>query len=357
MTPLALLLLTSPESRAQDTGDVFVSLPKDQVGEIFVDGQPSGATAPGTVQVSAGTHMIQVKGDCLSDTRSADVGANGVTRLDMELKPLGGFAQITATPAEAAVRLDGSLIETPAAIELSCGRHTLVTKADRYLTDEREFVVEMGGAYSVNVELGLEGFGSLSVIVTPIDAKVFLDGSEVATGPTTIPEVPKGKHLVGATADDLPPREADVVVEEGKTARVELDLTGASDAPTELVVTDPITDAPKPEREPRDVNLGKIAGGSALIGVGVAALGAGTAIRLQGLEFHDHYSALDGDGDGFIDPENEAEAKRLWEQEIRPRKVQSAALFGVGGLAIAGGAGVFIILEDDGAMLGVTGRF
>ena len=179
MTPLALLLLTSPESRAQDTGDVFVSLPKDQVGEIFVDGQPSGATAPGTVQVSAGTHMIQVKGDCLSDTRSADVGANGVTRLDMELKPLGGFAQITATPAEAAVRLDGSLIETPAAIELSCGRHTLVTKADRYLTDEREFVVEMGGAYSVNVELGLEGFGSLSVIVTPIDAKVFLDGSEV----------------------------------------------------------------------------------------------------------------------------------------------------------------------------------
>ncbi len=161
--------------------------------------------------------------------------------------------------------------------------------------------------------------------------------------------------LIVAAGHEL--READVVVEEGKTARVELDLTGASDAPTELVVTDPITDAPKPEREPRDVNLGKIAGGSALIGVGVAALGAGTAIRLQGLEFHDHYSALDGDGDGFIDPENEAEAKRLWEQEIRPRKVQSAALFGVGGLAIAGGAGVFIILEDDGAMLGVTGRF
>lgn len=357
MSPLALLLLMTGESRAQDSGDVFVSLPNDQTGEIFVDGQPTGESAPGTVQVSAGSHMIQVKGDCLSDTRSAEVTANGLTRLDMELRPLGGFAQISATPAEAEVRLDGTLLTLPAAIELSCGRHTLVTKADRYLTDERELKVEMGGAYSVNVDLALEGFGSLSVIVKPVDAKVFLDGSEVATGPTTIPEVPKGKHLVGATADDLAPREAAVEVEEGKTARVELDLTGASDAPTELVVEDPITDAPTPERQPRDINIGKIAAGGALIGVGVVSVSAGSAIRLKGLEFHQQYSDLDTDGDGFIDPEYEAQANRLWDDEIRPRKVQSAALFAVGGVAIAGGAGVFIVLEDDGAMLGVTGRF
>ena len=354
MTPLALLLLTISESHAQDSGDVFVSLPKDQVGEIFVDGQPTGKTAPGTVQVPAGNHMIQVKGDCLTDTRSADVQANQVTRLDMELKPLGGFAQISATPGEATVLLDGKPIDVPAAIELSCGRHTLVTRADRYITDERELVVEMGGAYTINVALGLEGFGSLSVVVNPVDAKVFLDGSEVATGPTTIPEVPQGKHLVGATANDLAPKEQTVVVEEGKTARVELDLTNTA---TELTVTDPITEAPKPEKQPRDIDVGRIAGGGALVAVGVGALGAGTAIRLQGLEFHQQYLALDEDGDDFIDPENEAEANRLWDQEIRPRKIQSAALFGVGAVAVVGGAGVFVLLEEDGAMLGVQGTF
>ena len=357
MTP-ALLLLAIAESHAQDSGDVFVSLPKDQVGEIFVDGQPTGETAPGTVQVPAGSHMIQVKGDCLSDTRSADVTANQVTRLDMELKPLGGFAQINASPAGATVRLDGALIEVPAAIELSCGRHVLKTSAERYLTDERELIVEMGGAYNINVELGMEGFGSLSVVVNPVDAKVFLDGSEVATGPTTIPEVPKGNHLVGATADDLAPREETVMVEEGKTARVELDLTipaGTEPDPVTVEVTDPTE--PKEPREPRDVNIGKIAGTGALVAVGVGALGAGTAIRLQGLEFHEQYSGLDGDGDGWIDPENEAEANRLWDQEIQPRKIQSTALFAVGGIAIAGGAGVFVLLEEDGGMVGVTGRF
>lgn len=353
MTFLALLLC--PSAFAEDAGDVFVSLPGNQTGEIFVDGQPTGQAAPGTVRVATGSHMIQVKGDCLTDTKSADVTTNAVTRLEMELKPLGGFAQIAVSPADATVLLDGEPLKVPAAIELSCGTHTLTTTASGYLTDTREVKIAMGGAYKVDVNLPLEGFGSISVVVNPVDAKVFLDGTEVATGPTTLTEVPQGSHLVGATANDLQPREQTVQVSSGEVARVELDLAAPADggAGAELVVATP----PKEPREPRDINATKLIAGGALVAVGVGAIGAGGVIRAKGLDFHEQYANLDEDGDGFIDPENETVANRLWQDEIQPRKIQSAALFTVGGIALVGGAGAFVLLEDDGAMVGLTGRF
>ncbi|MCP4807018.1 MAG: PEGA domain-containing protein [Proteobacteria bacterium] len=302
--------------------------------------------------------MVQVKGDCLTDTKSADVTTNGVTRLEMELKPLGGFAQIAVTPADATVILDGEPLKVPAAIELSCGTHTLTSTASGYLSDTRDVKIEMGGAYKVDVAMALEGFGTLSVVVNPVDAKVFLDGTEIATGPTTIPEVPKGSHLVGATANDLAPREETVEVVSGETTRVEFDLTVPSDAVGDpsLVVTVPPEEEKTP-REPREINATKLIAGGALVAVGVGAIGAGGAIRAKGLEFHEQYAALDGDGDGWIDPENEAVANRLWQDEIQPRKVQSTALFAVGGVALLGGAGAFVLLEEDGAMIGVNGRF
>lgn len=357
MSFLALLLV--PSAHAEDAGDVFVSLPGKQTGEIFVDGQPTGTSAPGTVRVSAGSHMIQVKGDCLTDTKSADVVADGVTRLEMELKPLGGFAQINATPADATVLLDGEPLKVPAAIELSCGTHTLTTTASGYLSDTRDVKIEMGGAYKVDVALALEGFGSLSVVVKPVEAKVFLDGTEVATGPTTLDEVPKGEHLVGATADGHAPREETVEIVSGEVTRVELDLTVPDGAVTdpELVVTVPPTEDEKTPREPRGINATKLIAGGALVAVGVGAIGAGSAIRAKGLQFHEQYAALDSDGDGWIDPENEAVANRLWQDEIQPRKVQSAALFAVGGVALVGGAGAFVLLEEDGAMVGITKSF
>jgi hypothetical protein len=353
----ALLALLSSPVLAGETGDVFVTLQGKQVGEIFVDGQPTGVSAPGTLKVPAGNHMIQVKGDCLSDTRSVDVGADEVARLEMNLQPLGGFVQLSATPAEAEVKLDGKPISMPTAIELTCGRHVLEATADRYLPLEQELMVDMGGAYRIDLALSLDGFGQISVVVNPVDATVFLDGTEVAVGPTTLSEVPKGKHLITARKDGMSDREAEVSVASGETTRIELDLTPGGDAPTEVAITVPPTEAEKKERE-RNANLPKLAAGGGLLVVGAGSLaGGGAMLSAANKQYGIYETDFDTNGDGYIDPPLEADAKSFFADEVRPRKVKAYTLFGVGAVALAAGTGVVVLVDSDGAMVGYTARF
>ncbi len=353
----ALLALLSSPAFAGETGDVFVTLQGKQVGEIFVDGQPTGVSAPGTLKVPSGNHMIQVKGDCLSDTRSVDVGANQVARLEMDLQPLGGFVQLSANPAEAAVTLDGAPVSVPTAMEISCGRHLLKATADRYLPYEQELLVDMGGAYKIDLQLSLDGFGQISVVVNPVDATIFLDGLEVAVGPTTLAEVPKGKHQISAKKDGLSDRETEVTVSSGGTTRVELDLTPAGAAPTEVAIVVPPTESEKRQKE-RNANLPKLVAGGGLIVVGAGSLAAGGArLSAANKQYAVYETDFDTNGDGYIDPPLEADAKDFFASEVRPAKIQAYTLFSLGGVALAAGTGVVVLVDADGAMLGYTARF
>lgn len=342
-----IMLLLSAALAAE--GSLFVQVTSGSGGRIFVDGVDTGADAPGTVQVEEGNRLIQVKGDCMSAVKSADVLPGRVTRVDMDMQPVGGFAEISAMPKEATATLDGNELALPAALPLTCGTHALVVEAKGYATQRRDVVVEMGGAYNIQVDLPLEGFGSIAVLVDPVDATVYLNGVQVAVGPTNVDEVPEGPQVVSAKKEGVGEVEETVKVLSGETTQVTLTIGNAVSTADPL----PDPDVPKEPRERTGAGM-KVVGGT-LAAAGVVAIGYGSYQRYQGYQLH--YAVDNDPRDNQIDS-GKADLYDDTKQDIVDARRTSLIMWGAG--AVLAGTGVVLLVDDQGtqgAMVTTTVRF
>ncbi len=323
-------------STALASGSIFVQLGPGQSGRIFVDGVDSQVDAPGTVQVEAGNHLVQVKGDCSSGVGSTNVADGKVARLEVDMQPIGGFAEIRGTPEGATATLDGVGTHLPAAVELTCGPHELVVTAAGYNTYSQTLTVEMGGAYRIDVALTQQGFGSLTVLVDPVDAEVLVDGQPVAVGPFTVDSIAEGEHIVTVRKEGLGENSKAINVRSGETTSVQLSVGNA------------VSTAPQPKD--RSGLGGKVAGG-ALIAAGVGAAGYGGYVRYQGYALH---KEADQDRDGRID-EGRTEYYNNNKDAIVSARRTSWVLFGASAAAL--GTGATLMVDDQGAMITGTVRF
>lgn len=356
--PLALLL--AGPAWAQDSGELYVQLPAGQSGVISVDGTSTGVQAPGTVTgLSSGEHRIQVNGDCVSASQTVRVDSGEITRVELDLKPLGGFAEVQVAPVDAVVTLDGQPLAVPGMVPLPCGTHQLQATADGYRPLDQQIEVEMGGAYRFDLALELQGLGTVQVQVQPADAQLYLDGQKQSG--TTLTNVSPGLHTVGASADGVAPREVQVEVRPDELLVVELDLTQTSEAGS--TGTAGVADVAEPIElgdpvELNERNLAPVLGGGGLMAVGVGLVAVGAVSRAQTYSaYQQDYLAFDDDGDGEIEIEFETQAQRYYEDTIAPANRRSTVFMAAGGAALVAGAGVIVFVDDGGAVLGVSGRF
>jgi len=136
-----------------------------------------------------------------------------------------GYVYIVTVPENATVFLDGVEVGKGAvfkAIEGNRFRHVSV-RAEGY--HELEGYLEVFEDEVIKFKLALEPIGgSLTVLTTPIGAKVLLDDEPKGLSPITIKPVPIGKHVVTVSqGDTVTTRE--VVIAEGETKVLEFDLS------------------------------------------------------------------------------------------------------------------------------------
>ncbi|MED5374289.1 MAG: PEGA domain-containing protein [Myxococcota bacterium] len=296
------LLLSLSLAYAQDA-TVQVSA-NTSGGKILVDGQDSGKTAPSTLTLAPGKHTIQVNGDCLTASQQVELSPGQTLPLELELQPVGGFAEIRVSDPEATLKVDDTVVPAPAMLPLACGAHSIVASAPGMATLEQSLVVEMGGAYRLNLQLEPEA----------ATAVVAEDPEPVETTPVEQPVATK------------PPE-----------------------------VAPPAQDTP---REPTPGRGAKIAG-AGIAAVGVGALATGTVIRMGTLPVYQEYAGLDTNGDGTIrSPEDASRADTMWNDQIAPARAQSMALFAIGGVCLAAGTGVLVFVDDEGRpVMGYSGTF
>jgi len=335
---------------------------------VFLDGQDTGQDAPTMLKsIAAGNHMVQVKGDCLSAVAQVDVVAGRVARSEMSLESLGGFVEIQTNPDNASVSLDGEPLDGAGyfAVDAACGAHSITASADGFSSQIRELDVEMGQAYKIEIDLSADGLGSLTVVIEPVGAKIYLDGHQVSVGPTTVDEIEAGVHRVEAFLDGYRPIEEQVTVESGATARVDITLepVGAIAAPIpvveEAVEPDPVaeaTTAPTPvedtsdDDEPKEnkkVGL-RIAGG-VVAAAGVGAVAGGVGFFNTSVAENEVAQSMQDQGD--ING-----AQSHYDQNVVPNYQKAVGLWGVGAVGIAGG-GVMLLVNDDVPVIGFTTRF
>jgi len=292
-----MFLLLASLASAQDA-QIQVKVPPTGSGMIVVDGADTGIRAPGIITLPPGEHTIQVNGDCVTASQTVTIMAGAKTIVKLEPQPVGGFAEIRVSDPAAVLKVDGDIVSAPAMLPLACGVHSLEASTEDMAANQ-ELKVEMGGAYRVTLEL---------------------------VSATAVADVRKPKS-------DRKPEEAPEPESDPRLTQ------------------DPI-------KEKKDRKGGKIAGG-ALTAVGASALVAGGVVRAGALGDYEEFTALDVDGDGVIrTPENTARASSLWEDNIAPARTTSMVLFVAGGLCVATGTSVMILVDDQGSpMVGYTGRF
>ncbi len=339
LIPAAALLL-SPAALAGDTGDLFVRVAAGQSGRIFIDGEDSGFDTPATIEdLPAGNHMVQVKGDCVSAVTQVDIAPNKLARAELDLQPLGGFVQIRTTPPTASVTLDGGLIQNNGqGLDVGCGTHEVQVRAPGYIAQSRELDVEMGQAYTLDVSLFPEGTGSLTILVEPVEAAVYLDGHKVSDGPTTVDGVDAGGHRVEAYLDGYQPGEEQIELSSGETLDVRIELL------RDGVIAGVETEA---DAERRGLNGRLLAGG------GLVLAGAGLAIG-GAVSFSAAIEAYNY-AQGELAPADYDQAVAYYNTEAVPRARRAYVLWALGGLAAAGGGTLMFV--DDTPVLGLSGRF
>jgi len=206
----------------------------------FGDNTTSADQNPTHTYATAGTYTVT-----LTVTNTA--GSDSATATITVSVPVGNIA-VTSAPANAAIWLDGEktgLTTNTTLTNISAGEHVITLKLAGYADASTPVTVEAGKTASVHLDLTTLT-GSLAVTSVPAGAKVFIDGAD--TGKltnTTIDGIGVGTHTVTLRKEGYVDAAAEIVIEEGKTATLHLDLEAVVTAPVAAFKAEPISgDAP-----------------------------------------------------------------------------------------------------------------
>jgi len=277
---------------------------------IFVDGADTGLFTPATVaNLPAGLHAVTLQGACSRGEAAVRI-LDG--RTEERLIPLvdgGGTLTVQVTPGDAEVTVDGAAVVAGQPLAVGCGPRTLA--ASRAGHTPAVLTVQVGYGDELVVPLSLAAAGgagpapaSLTVVLTPAQAVLSLDGTVLGPGPRTVPSLAPGSHRLAATLDGYRNVQQAVELAPGEAATVSLTL--------------------KPGGRGRQV------AGWSLVGVGGASTVFGGALlaRTAGI-----YRSLYLDGDFASD----AAAEAYHAQVIVPRRNTALVALGAGLAAVGGG--------------------
>ncbi len=107
---------------------------------------------------------------------------------------------------------------------LRYGNYHVECKQDNHKDATDMITVKENGATSFKLSAPQPIMGTLSVISTPLNAKIEIDGKDYGTTPKNIPMV-IGSHNVEISKDDYKTESKTVVVNEGEVANVDVTLT------------------------------------------------------------------------------------------------------------------------------------
>lgn len=243
--------------------------------------------------------------------------------------------RLDSEPTGAAISLEPAyrteVKSTPGVVFLKPGSHTVVFVLAEY--EEKRIGLEVGeGADSPTDVLAKlkrkAAFGEFELVCNQPGARVFLEDSYLGTTPLARQRVKAGDHSLRLEKEGFHPRQLEMVVTVGETARVEAEL--------EAVVPEPKIEKPIEVDKKRRLNGGKIA--SIVVGgVGVVAAGVGAYLWY----------------DGWADMHR----NQYYENEYNDAETTYHTGIGLtigGGVVAAAATMAFLLIPDDGEAKATT---
>ena len=236
---------------------------------IFVDGADTYLSTPNIVMgLSPGAHEVSVRDGCDVGTVTVAVTDDTVSKVNVTMEPGQGTLKIQPLPDNINIELDGAPVRGAAGRlhSVACGPHTIRASLDGYLSTMLNVDVGAGETLVLPIVLERLGSGTLVVDVTPDEAVVELDGTELGAGDHTLDTLTAGPHVVAARLDGFEMAEQQLVLEDGQTLEIALSLEKGAAVATAATPRMPST-GPKPIRVVGYglMGLGAVSGAAAIV--------------------------------------------------------------------------------------------
>ena len=270
-----------------------------------------------------------------------------------------GAVTIASTPPQARVMIDGVVHSlpgadlTPVTLYLEAGRHKVRLLQDGFEPADIEVHAREGQREKVHVPLyHRTSKGRLFVRTGSSDAEVLVDGQRIGAGIEVRTELLPGEHLVQVNRPDKAPFQERVSVASGEQRSVLARWPEAAVAPREV--------APRPKEPPREAAVAvKERPPSSWRGLspiwGYITAGTGLAIALAGIPFT-VMAAKDHDDLGAYQymeqTEEHDKAYADLKSDMETAQTIGGVLYGIGGVAVAAGAGLLLFGTDWGGQGG-----
>ncbi len=209
-------------------GDVAVdSVPSG--AEIYFDDKKAGVTPTTLTDLSEGVHTLTLKKQGFDEWRKEiEIIALKRSEVIAELETIYGGLDVTSTPEEAEVYLDGKKVGiTPVVLEhVKKGLREIVVKKTGYEDWDQKVKIASGESIKLFAELGAV-YGSLLIESRPVDADVYLGGRNQGKTPLTLERVKEGKQEIEISKEGYQAWKQSVTVKPGKPVQVTADLIAA----------------------------------------------------------------------------------------------------------------------------------
>jgi hypothetical protein len=217
-------------------------------GTVYIDGQQMG-TVPARVQLSSGSHLVEVKKTGFNDYREQTTVSEGETRsMVIEMMPQAkkGSILVTADVAGADVYVDGVRKDAAPALvgDLIEGSHTVEVRKDPL--PPFKAVVNVIGNQQAKVEarIGAGAVGSLRVVSSTPGATVFVDGESKGPVNQEIPNLHPGQHIIEVRAQGYASQVVEQTIAPGEQRIAKIDLVqGAAQGVGRLRIVTPVPEA------------------------------------------------------------------------------------------------------------------
>ncbi len=225
-TPNIILTPALKEIKKYGTVIVEADLPD---AEVYIDNNKHPDNTTATIEnVIEGVHVIEVKKNGQSWTKTIQVTANKQTKVRAELTAGVGVIRVMSDTAGARAFID-SIDKGPVPVDIKdikAGDHIIQIKAPGFKTSEKTITVAPGSSQTVKEELVADvpaDTGTLKVTSTVPEAEVFIDGALAGKVPQE-KRLGEGDHPVVVRLTGFKQYEQTVKVEAGKTITVTADL-------------------------------------------------------------------------------------------------------------------------------------
>ncbi|MBP9993392.1 MAG: SUMF1/EgtB/PvdO family nonheme iron enzyme, partial [bacterium] len=199
---------------------------------IYIDGERAG-TGYASKAVSIGAeHRYKVEcDDYITEESAVTFTQSEKKELNIELRPDFGYITVKSTPSGAEVYIDEKKAgATPYQMKkIKRGQHVVELRMAGYEPFADMVTIKAGEVNKQFENVVLEAvrvqYGKVYVVSSPSGADITIDNDYKGKTPMTVDNVPVGSRNVTLTYGDYAPAMKTVMVEEGKTASVNVTLT------------------------------------------------------------------------------------------------------------------------------------